>query len=105
MTPSPRFAIASTPAQMETTQALVQEFPDLHIQTHLPENHDEIRYTCELFPEAINYTDIYARYGLLVERLDPLKSFNLMTRGNAEALSMAGASARLTRAATPIWWR
>jgi len=62
---TPRFAITSTPAQMEAVQALAQEFPDLHIQTHLSENDDEIRYTLELFPDAIDYTDVYARYGLL----------------------------------------
>lgn len=62
---TPRFAITSTPGQMEAAQTLAKEFPDLHIQTHLSENHDEIRYTCELYPEAKDYTDIYARYGLL----------------------------------------
>jgi guanine deaminase len=62
---TPRFAITSTPEQMSAAQTLAQEFPDLHIQTHLSENHDEIRYTCELYPEATDYTDIYARYGLL----------------------------------------
>ncbi|SCB57082.1 guanine deaminase [Rhizobium aethiopicum] len=62
---TPRFAITSTPAQMEATAALAREFPDLHIQTHLSENHDEIKFTCELYPDAIDYTDIYARYGLL----------------------------------------
>ncbi|EJZ19804.1 guanine deaminase [Rhizobium sp. Pop5] len=62
---TPRFAITSTPAQMEATATLAREFPDLHIQTHLSENHDEIKFTCELYPEAIDYTDIYARYGLL----------------------------------------
>jgi len=62
---TPRFAITSTPAQMEAVQALADEFSDLHIQTHLSENDDEIRYTLELFPDAIDYTDVYARYGLL----------------------------------------
>ncbi|OWV69989.1 guanine deaminase [Rhizobium sp. R634] len=62
---TPRFAITSTPAQMEATSTLAREFPDLHIQTHLSENHDEIKFTCELYPEATDYTDIYARYGLL----------------------------------------
>ncbi|MCB5201212.1 guanine deaminase [Neorhizobium sp. T786] len=62
---TPRFAITSTPGQMQAAQTLAKEFPDLHIQTHLSENHDEIRYTCELYPEAKDYTDIYARYGLL----------------------------------------
>jgi guanine deaminase len=62
---TPRFAITSTPEQMEMAQALAREYPDLHIQTHLSENLDEIRFAAELYPEARDYTDIYARYGLL----------------------------------------
>ncbi len=54
--------------QMEAPAALAREFPDLHIQTHLSENHDEIKFTCELYPEATDYTDIYARYGLLGDK-------------------------------------
>jgi guanine deaminase len=62
---TPRFAITSTPEQMEMPQqALVREHRDLHVQTHLSENHDEIAFT-SLYPDAIDYTDIYARYGLL----------------------------------------
>ncbi len=62
---TPRFAITSTPEQMDVARSLVREFPDLHVQTHLSENRDEIAFTCELYPEAIDYTDVYARYGLL----------------------------------------
>ena len=62
---SPRFAITSTPEQMEMTQALTSEFPDLHIQTHLSENLAEIEFACSLYPQAKDYTDIYAHYGLL----------------------------------------
>lgn len=62
---TPRFAITSTPEQMEAAGALVKEFPDLHVQTHLSENLDEIRFTCELYPQAKDYTDVYAQYGLL----------------------------------------
>ncbi len=62
---TPRFAITSTPEQMEVAKSLVGEFPDLHVQTHLSENHDEIAYTSQLYPEATDYTDVYARYGLL----------------------------------------
>lgn len=62
---TPRFAITSTPAQMEAAQALAQEHPDCHIQTHLSENHAEIALSCQLYPQARDYTDIYARYGLL----------------------------------------
>ncbi len=47
---TPRFAITSTHQQMEAAQALAREFPDLHIQTHLSENQDEIAYTCSLYP-------------------------------------------------------
>lgn len=62
---TPRFAITSTPEQMDVAKSLVHEFPDLHLQTHLSENRDEIAFTCELYPEAKDYTDVYARYGLL----------------------------------------
>jgi guanine deaminase len=62
---TPRFAITSTPEQMSAAETLVREFPDLHVQTHLSENRDEIDFTCALYPDAIDYTDVYARYGLL----------------------------------------
>jgi guanine deaminase len=62
---TPRFAITSTPEQMEMAQALVAEHPDLHMQTHLSENHAEIAYTLELYPFAKDYTDVYDHYGLL----------------------------------------
>ncbi|WP_018897268.1 guanine deaminase [Rhizobium sp. 2MFCol3.1] len=89
---TPRFAITSTPAQMEATQALAREFPDLHIQTHLSENHDEIKFTCELYPDAIDYTDIYARYGLLGDKTLFGHCIHLSQR-EADAMSEAGAIA------------
>ena len=46
-------------------QALVAEHPDLHMQTHLSENRDEIDLTLSLYPEARDYLDVYERYGLL----------------------------------------
>ncbi|MCR4264916.1 guanine deaminase [Nitratireductor sp. ZSWI3] len=62
---TPRFAITSSPEQMEMAGALMREFPDLHMQTHLSENHAEIAYTQELYPDAPDYTGIYEHYGLL----------------------------------------
>lgn len=62
---TPRFAITSTPEQMEMAGALAREHPDLHIQTHLSENRAEIAFTQELYPDARDYTAIYERYGLL----------------------------------------
>ncbi|UJW74395.1 guanine deaminase [Rhizobium sp. SL42] len=89
---TPRFAITSTPQQMAMTQKLAEEFPDLHIQTHLSENHDEIRYTCELFPDAIDYTDIYARYGLLRKKALFGHAIHLSDR-EADAMAQSGAVA------------
>jgi guanine deaminase len=66
---SPRFAITSTPEQMEMSKALVAEHPDCYVQTHLSENRDEIVFATSLYPEAKDYTDIYARYDLLNDRM------------------------------------
>ena len=66
---TPRFAITSTPAQLEAAGTLAREHPDLLIQTHLSENDAEIAYTLELYPEAKDYTDVYARYGLLTDKM------------------------------------
>lgn len=62
---TPRFAITSTPAQLEMSGALAAEHPDCYIQTHLSENHDEIAYTAALYPDARDYLDVYERHGLL----------------------------------------
>lgn len=89
---TPRFAITSTPAQMEMTAALAREFPDLHIQTHLSENDEEIRFTAELYPDAIDYTDVYANYGLLGPKSLFGHCIHLSDR-EADAMSEAGAVA------------
>jgi guanine deaminase len=62
---TPRFAITSTPAQLEAAQTLAREFPDCHIQTHVSENLGEIELARELYPEAPDYVGIYEHYGLL----------------------------------------
>nr|WP_210338859.1 guanine deaminase [Devosia sp. WQ 349K1] len=62
---SPRFAITSTPAQLEAAQALVAEHPECYVQTHLSENDEEIRFSMELYPASKDYTGIYEDYGLL----------------------------------------
>nr|WP_325248083.1 guanine deaminase [Amylibacter sp.] len=66
---SPRFAITSTPRQMEMTGVLAQEHPDCHIQTHLSENRDEIAFATSLYPKARDYLDIYESYGLLSDKM------------------------------------
>ncbi|WP_282181173.1 guanine deaminase [Aliiroseovarius marinus] len=65
---TPRFAITSTPDQMEMAGALVAEHPDCFVQTHLSENQDEIAFTTELYPDAPDYLGVYEHYGLLGEK-------------------------------------
>jgi guanine deaminase len=62
---TPRFAPTSTPEQLEMSGALVREFPELHVQTHLCENTAEITFVAELFPWSRDYTQVYEHYGLL----------------------------------------
>ena len=62
---SPRFAITSSPTQMEAAQSLMKEYPDCYMQTHLSENHDEIEYTKQLYQSARDYLDVYQMYDLL----------------------------------------
>ncbi len=61
---TPRFAVTSTPAQLEAAGTLKREHPDVYVQSHLSENTAEIARVAELFPDAASYLDVYARSGL-----------------------------------------
>jgi len=89
---TPRFAITSSPAQLDAAGTLVREHPDLLIQTHLSENNAEIAYTMELFPEAQDYTDVYARHGLLTRKMLLGHAIHLSDR-EMDAIADAGAVA------------
>jgi guanine deaminase len=89
---TPRFAITSSPEQMEMAEALVREFPDCHMQTHLSENHDEIAFTQELYPWSKDYTEIYDHYGLLGKKSLFGHCIHLSER-EADALSESGSVA------------
>jgi guanine deaminase len=65
---TPRFALTSSAAQLEAAGALLREYPDVPLQTHLAENHEEIAAVRQLFPSAKSYTDVYDRFGLLGPR-------------------------------------
>ncbi|MEM1162810.1 MAG: guanine deaminase [Pseudomonadota bacterium] len=62
---TPRFAPTSTPGQLEATGALAAAHPDCLIQTHLSEQHRELAWVAELFPEETDYLAVYERYGLV----------------------------------------
>jgi guanine deaminase len=89
---TPRFAITSSPEQLEMAGALYRERPDLHMQTHLSENHAEMAFTQELFPWSKDYTDIYQHYGLLGKKSLFGHCIHLSER-EADALSDSGSVA------------
>ncbi len=61
---TPRFAVTSTPAQLDAAGALKREHPDVYVQSHVAENLAEIARVRELFPRATSYLDVYAGHGL-----------------------------------------
>lgn len=65
---TPRFAPTSSPAQLEVLGQLAKEHPSTLIQTHLSENVNEVAWVKELFPERIDYLDVYDHYGLVRDR-------------------------------------
>ncbi len=65
---TPRFAITSTPEQLDVAKTLKSENPDCYLQTHLSETIAEIHQTMALYPSARDYTDVYEQYDLLGER-------------------------------------
>ncbi|PRY22224.1 guanine deaminase [Aliiruegeria haliotis] len=87
---TPRFAITSTPEQLDMAGALVAEYPDCFVQTHLSENRDEIAFTKSLYPKARDYLDVYQNHGLLGPRTFLGHSIHLEPR-EIDALAETGA--------------
>jgi guanine deaminase len=65
---TPRFAPTSTERQLELAGMLLDEHPDVYLQSHVAENQDEVAWVAELFPWSRSYLDVYDRYGLVRER-------------------------------------
>ena len=65
---TPRFAVTSSPAQLEAAGALWREHPECWVQSHVSENAGEIAWVRKLFPRARDYVDVYARVGLVGRR-------------------------------------
>ncbi len=62
---TPRFAITSTPKQLQMTGELYASYDDVYLQTHLAENRDEVAFVRKLYPNHKGYLDVYADMGLL----------------------------------------
>ncbi|MFO1123085.1 MAG: guanine deaminase [Hyphomicrobiales bacterium] len=65
---TPRFAITSSEAQLRLSGDLLASLDGALMQTHLSESPGEIAFVRELFPDALDYTDVYDRFGLLGPR-------------------------------------
>ncbi|CAA9999904.1 unnamed protein product [Nesidiocoris tenuis] len=64
---TPRFAIACDTKLLRELGDLAAKY-NLHVQTHISENVDEIAYTKELFPDAESYAQVYDSAGLLTDK-------------------------------------
>lgn len=62
---SPRFAVTSTPEQLEAAGALWKEHPSALMQTHLSESVYEVDLVRTLHEGAPDYLGIYERHGLV----------------------------------------
>ena len=62
---TPRFAITSTPKQLQMAGELYASYDDVYLQTHLAENRDEVAFVRKLYPNHKGYLDVYADMGLL----------------------------------------
>ncbi len=65
---TPRFAVTSSPEQLELAGRLLGEHNGVYMQTHMSENQKEIDLVRELYPDAPTYLSVYGGAGLLGER-------------------------------------
>ena len=65
---TPRFALTSTPEQMEMTGALWAAHPGTYLQSHIAENRGEVALVKEHYPERTGYLDVYDHYKQLGPR-------------------------------------
>ncbi len=65
---TPRFAPTSSEPQLRVAQQLVNDFPDVYLQSHVAENKGEVEWVKSLFPWSRSYLDVYDHFGLLGDR-------------------------------------
>jgi guanine deaminase len=65
---TPRFAPTSTERQLELCGRLLDEHPDVFLQSHVAENRGEVAWVALLYPWSRSYLDVYDHYGLLRPR-------------------------------------
>lgn len=87
---SPRFAVSCSDKLMHSAAELAKQH-GTYVQTHLAENREEIEKVRHLFPQAQDYTDVYARAGLLGPRTVLGHCLHLSPREH-QAIAEAGAA-------------
>ena len=88
---TPRFAATSTERQLELAGRLLDDYPGMHMQTHLAENHAEVRWIAELFPWSKSYLGVYEKFGLVRKNALYAHSIHL-SADDWRTLGAAGAS-------------
>jgi guanine deaminase len=86
---SPRFAVSCTEKLMRSAADLAQKYAT-YVQTHLSENHAEMEKVRHQFPQAADYTDVYAQFGLLGPKTVLGHCLHLSDR-EREAIAASGA--------------
>ncbi len=62
---TPRFVPSCSAAQLTGAGELAARYPDVWIQSHVSENHDEIAWVKQLYPQSRSYLSVYGQFGLL----------------------------------------
>jgi guanine deaminase len=62
---TPRFAATSSEKQLELAAQLLDEHPGVKMQTHIAENHEEMRWIAQLFPWSRDYLGVFERFRLV----------------------------------------
>ena len=65
---TPRFALSSSPEQLAAAGEILRAYEHVWMQTHLAENPYEVAAVARAFPEAVDYLDVYDRFGLVTDR-------------------------------------
>ncbi|MDG2533033.1 guanine deaminase [Sphingomonas sp. HITSZ_GF] len=65
---TPRFAVTSSDAQLADAGAICAAHPEVLMHTHLSENMGEIAAVGARFADAVDYLDVYDRFGLVGPR-------------------------------------
>uniref|UniRef100_A0A8C9WDE7 Guanine deaminase n=1 Tax=Scleropages formosus TaxID=113540 RepID=A0A8C9WDE7_SCLFO len=64
---TPRFAVSCSP-QLLSHLGDIAKNNNLHIQSHISENKEEVNLVKELFPSCQSYTEVYRKHNLLTDK-------------------------------------